>query len=85
MFTHEFQGSSNISAFEYSNTEEYLVVKFNRGAVYGYKQVPSAVIEGWLLASSAGQYFNQYIKGQYDYQQLNGPAGPCETTKGSAA
>ncbi len=41
-------------------------ISFRKGRSYSFKQVPRAVIDGLVNASSAGEYYHSHIKGQYD-------------------
>lgn len=49
-------------------SKEGTTIEFNSGRRYRFKNVPEHVYQGLLNASSHGQYFNQHIRGKYDYE-----------------
>lgn len=55
--------SSVIRAVGYSGGR--LVIEFHSGRTYEYHNVPYSVFVGLINASSAGAYYNAYIKGRY--------------------
>lgn len=55
--------SSCISRAEYEFGTLYLT--FNSGSTYTLRGVPEYHYIGLLRASSAGSYFNRYLKGRY--------------------
>lgn len=52
--------SSNLSSVGYDNGTLY--IRFNRGGLYSYSNVPEYVYRELLSASSKGTYFHTYIK-----------------------
>lgn len=66
--------SSNIEKFRYDPDSTILEIEFKRGAVYQYFDVPIQVYESFesqvISGGSAGQFFNQSIKGFYRYAKL---------------
>lgn len=58
-------GSSNVSGAKYDDDKSELTVTFHHGGSYTFANVPESVYDGLLNAGSAGQYFNQNIKGQF--------------------
>ena len=58
--------SSNLKRCAYDIETEVLQIQFQSGKVYSYSGVPASVYNGLLEASSAGQYFNNNIKGVYE-------------------
>lgn len=60
--------SSNIKGV--SRTGNDLLVKFNSGAIYEYKDVPEEVFDALLSAESVGKYFNKEIKGKFTFRKL---------------
>jgi hypothetical protein len=62
--------SSVITAVRYDASENFLDVEFNSGRVYRYWMVSSAVYEGLIQASSAGQYFNTEIRNRFPHREL---------------
>ena len=57
--------SSAISSVGYDVRRSMLEVKFRRGAIYGYLEVPPQVWKDFLKAPSKGRFFSQHIRGQY--------------------
>ena len=64
-------GSSNVDSIGYDATEQVLRVKFIRGDVYDYKDVPAIEFEQFKSASSVGKYLAQNIKGKYSYERID--------------
>lgn len=54
--------SSAIKKVEYNRRTKDLDVTFQSGGTYEYPNVDAEIVEGWLKASSTGQYFHQKIK-----------------------
>lgn len=57
--------SSAITFAEYNPDKRELYITFKQGSTYTYYGVPPQVYEAFLSASSAGTYFNDYIKDKY--------------------
>ncbi len=58
--------SSAISRVEYNPSARILSIWFvDSGGPYDYHGVPAHIYEGLLSASSAGSYFNDFIRDQY--------------------
>ncbi|MEM7667321.1 MAG: KTSC domain-containing protein [Pseudomonadota bacterium] len=58
--------SSAIHAASYDAGSQTLTIWFtSSGQPYDYYGVPSYIWHGFLTASSAGTYFNQFIRDQY--------------------
>ena len=51
-----------------ARTGQGTTIEFTSGRRYRFKNVPDHVYQGLLNASSHGQYFNQHIRGKYDYE-----------------
>jgi hypothetical protein len=62
--------SSNVAAVGYEEDSQTLQVAFNNGSTYQYFDVPQAIFDGLLGASSVGQYLNQNVKGTYRYSRV---------------
>jgi hypothetical protein len=62
--------SSSIARFKYSPANQLLVVQFNNGRTYQYRNVPGSVFNAFCNASSKGSFFNQNIQGQYQYSPI---------------
>lgn len=61
-----YLNSSAISRVEYNAETRVLQIWFvESGGPYDYYGVPQSVYQGLLSASSAGQYFNAYIRDRY--------------------
>lgn len=58
----ESVSSSNVAAVAYQIDFRRLWVRFVSGAVYAYEDVPEAVWEGFLSASSKGRYVYETIR-----------------------
>ena len=68
--------SSVIHSAGYDDDREVLEVKFRTGRVYRYKQVPRRVFEEFLTADSAGKYFNEQIRTNYEGELVYDPHRP---------
>lgn len=62
--------SSNVAAIGYDEASQTLQVEFNNGSTYQYFDVPQAIFDSLLGASSVGQYLNQNVKGNYRYSRV---------------
>ncbi len=60
--------SSNIASIGYENGT--LHIRFHRGGLYAYSNVPINVYQGLMNASSHGEYFHAHIKGIYAYAKI---------------
>lgn len=58
-------GSSVIKGFAYDENNKVLQIHFMSGNSTRYRDVPLATVRGLQQAASAGVYFNQYIKLNY--------------------
>jgi lysyl-tRNA synthetase class 2 len=56
--------SDFIQSIQYNSKTEVLYLKMN-GKQYQYFYVPDDIVQGLVLATSKGWYYNRYIKGQY--------------------
>lgn len=54
--------SSNILASDYNQEKKELVLTFNAGRRYTYKNVDNKDYHRFEMAESQGQFFNKYIK-----------------------
>jgi hypothetical protein len=66
-YTHhvEFNNSSVIQDAFYNKNSTYLFVCFHNGSVAGYYGVSEDTFKEFSRASSAGQYYNYYIKNRF--------------------
>lgn len=62
--------SSNIQSVGYDIDTKVLEVKFKRGGVYRYLQVPEIVYLGLMDATSHGKYLEAHVKGTYHYTKV---------------
>ncbi len=62
--------SSNIKSVGYDPFSAILEIEFHNGGVYLYRSVPERVYERLMAASSKGTYFNDHIKGVYNYRRI---------------
>jgi hypothetical protein len=63
----ETPSSSTIARFRYDGNAQILEIEFKKSSVYQYFDVPESVVEQLKVASSAGQFFAQNIKGVFRY------------------
>lgn len=63
--------SDYLRSVGYDSSNQVLEIEFQKGGIYQYKDVPSAVYIGLIGASSLGKYFNANIKDVYPYQKLS--------------
>lgn len=67
--SHSFEGSSMLDKCQYDTDARELTVTFHNGKDYTYENVSEEAYEGLTKAKSAGQFFGQYIKGNYDIKK----------------
>lgn len=66
--------SSNIHSIGYDETSSTLYIRFRDGLkLYRYEPVPPAIWIGLRLATSAGQFFTEQIKGYFKYEHVKEP------------
>jgi hypothetical protein len=63
--------STTLVTVSYDEARELLQLEFCSRAVYQYFQVPAAVHQSLLEASSKGRYFNQAIRGRFPYRLVS--------------
>lgn len=61
--------SSSIAQVEETGRNT-IIVQFRKGARYEYHGVPRETLQGLLDAPSAGRFFNENIRGQYDEERV---------------
>ena len=61
--------SSAISSVGYDARSGMLEVEFSSGAVYDYFEVPRAVYEGLLKASSKGRFVSRRIRDRFPFER----------------
>jgi len=57
--------SSVIASIGYDNTSQTLEIEFVSSKVYEYQNVLVEVYNDFLSSPSPGNYYNDYIKGEY--------------------
>lgn len=65
--------SSNLHSVAWLANQLFVRFKDKSGAVsseYRYDDVPESVFYGLMAAHSKGEWLNQYVKGQYTFQQI---------------
>lgn len=63
--------SSSIDSIGYNTKSSTLIVKFKNGGLYAYSDVPAAVHQQFMNASSHGQYLDAGIRDVYSFQRIN--------------
>lgn len=62
--------SAHLAATAHDRTSNTLFVQFHDQSVYGYLGVLEGTYQALLTDKSAGQFFNQRIKGKYQSAKL---------------
>jgi hypothetical protein len=62
--------SSVIASFYYDAETSTLTIIFVSGMIYRYEDVPESVYHAMKASGSKGTYFNQYIKGKYEFERV---------------
>lgn len=62
--------SSRILIISYKLANKSLKITFKSGATYEYYDVPEEVVDGFSKADSLGKYFDNNIKGVYNYRRV---------------
>jgi hypothetical protein len=62
--------STNLRSVGYDAEQQILEVEFTSGSVYQYFNVPVAVYEALMSASSNGTYHSQWIKYNFRYARI---------------
>lgn len=70
MIYQKFNSSTLFSA-SYIEETNVLEVKFNRGAIYRYFDVPKETFLALCVAESAGSFFNKNIAAKFKYERIN--------------
>lgn len=58
--------SDAIKAVDYDPTRRHLRIWFPNNGPYTFYGVPEHIFRGLIASSSAGTYYNQYIRGRYN-------------------
>jgi len=62
--------SSNIEAAGFCKKKSVLRVKFKKGGLYDYSQVPENVFKDLIEAESVGRAFHATIRNEYPFQKI---------------
>lgn len=63
--SHTFAGSSYLKIGVYDPQDQTLVITFQDGTAFAYRNVPEGVWAGLKAAGSAGKYFHAQVRGRY--------------------
>jgi len=63
-------GSSNVDSIGYDEATQILRVRFLKGGLYEYRNVPPMEFEQLRNAISVGSYLSRNIKGNYPYNRI---------------
>lgn len=63
-------GSSNVDSIGYDEATQILRVRFLKGGLYEYRNVPSIEFEQLRNTPSVGSYLARNIKGNYPYDRI---------------
>ncbi|MDB5229312.1 MAG: ATPase protein [Chitinophagaceae bacterium] len=63
--------STVVASFSYDEITEMLRITFVSGLVYQYKSVPFEIYHAMKTSGAKGIYFNQHIKGKYEFEKLD--------------
>lgn len=62
--------STTLTTVAYDAHQQLLQIEFRNRAIYQYFDVPAAVHQDLLAASSKGGYFNQSIRSRFRYVRV---------------
>lgn len=62
--------SSNLRSVGYDSISKILEVEFHTGTVYQYFDVPDAIHQGLMSASSHGRYFYYTVRYKFRYRRI---------------
>lgn len=62
--------SNRLDSVGYDERLKLLQIQFVNGSMYEYYDVPKSVYIGLITASSAGEYFHEYVEGTYHYSRI---------------
>lgn len=71
MIWQDVKHSTQIKRAGFDPEKKELHIEFMRGATYIYSKVHNDVYLGLVTAQSAGKYFNEVIKGKYEYKKAD--------------
>jgi KTSC domain len=76
--------SDVIHAIGYDPEIQLLEIIFNDGRIYQYRGVPLGVFDGLKGAASKGHYFQENIRGEFQYWQYDAQAAKFVRGSGEA-
>lgn len=62
--------SSNIKKTEYDLDSKSMIVEFNNGSKYEYKEVPHQIYTKFRMSESQGKFFSSEISKKYKFSKL---------------
>lgn len=62
--------SSLVASVGYGSEAQTLEVRFCNGRTYRYFNVPVAIYESFVAASSKGFFFNDVVRGRFGYARI---------------
>ena len=70
MKTIQINNSSRVSALQYDEWKQELIITYKRGGDYKYFNVPESEYISLIQAESVGKFINQNIKPKYAFIKL---------------
>jgi hypothetical protein len=70
MISQEIKNSTQLRRAWYDTDKKELIIEFARGVKYIYFNVPPEVYTNLVAAPRGSIYFNENIKGVYEYKKL---------------
>jgi hypothetical protein len=65
-------GNSNrMEIVIYEDDKQLLTIEFKRGGRYEYENVPPEVYNSLIVAKSAGQFFNENIRDNFEFTKIS--------------
>ena len=64
-------GSEAIAAVSYDGDDDILTITFTSGSVYELYDIPKIIAVGLVEAGSAGRYFQDNIREDYEYSRAS--------------
>lgn len=78
-------GSSNVDAVAFDESRSTLFVRYKRGRVYAYMNVPKDVHVRLMAAESKGSFLEHHVKGAYACAPVGGASGSAASTKAASS
>ena len=61
--------STVIRSFQYDEAGKTLLIVFQSGRRYRYRNVPAETVENMRAAYAKGEFFNAQIRGRFEYEE----------------